>query len=204
MEDVITKSIKFTSCLKYDNDFNNSNISSSIPKSISSSIPVLSTFFKETPKKNKELETDKKDFKELLDELDLDELDLDEVITIVKDYETSDDDNFSNRENINYDYFEIGDGCDPNEIKKLSPWTKNGPIFKKLPDCNEIENFIQNKKCMCLLLNCQRTVLLNNILVKKSCSYNFFVNKKNWLNFLCPDHKKEVTERYVYNSNKNI
>jgi hypothetical protein len=194
MEDVITKSIKFTSCLdKYDNDFSNSKISSNIP----SNIPVLSTFLKENPKKNKELETDKKDFKELLDELDLDELDLDEldldeVITI--DYESDNDDILSNEEYINYDYFEIGDGCDPDEIKKLSPWRKNGPIFKKLPDCNEIENFIKNKKCICLLLNCKRNVLINKILV----------NKENLLNFLCPEHKNEVEERYVYKSNKNI
>ena len=196
MEYEMPKSINNTSCSDIQlNNFSNSKISSCI----SSSIPVLSTFLKETTKNSKELENDEKNLNELLNKLDLNSFNLEEVVTIEKDYD-DDDDCCNDDENIKYEYYVMGDGCDPEEIKKKSPWEKDGFIIKKFPESNEIDNFIKNKKCICLLLNCHRIVIINNNPVNKKCSYNNFINENNILNFLCRDHKDEVNKRYVYNS----
>lgn len=184
MDDPSTKSVKFTPYLDTrDSDFRKPSLPTIRPKSS----PVLSTFLNKTPTKNNELEIEEKDFEELLAELYLDE-----VVTIKKDDgKNSSDDNFSDNERTFYDFFEIGDGCDPEEIKELSPWDKNGPILKKLPGFNEMEAFIKKKICVCLLLHCQNDVLTKHIDIDS-------LEITPW-NFLCRNHKEEVAEKYGYN-----
>lgn len=190
MDDLSTKSVKFTPYLDTRDSYLRKP---SLPTIIPKIAPVLSTFLKKTPKKNNELEIEEKDFEELLAKLYLDE-----VVTIKKDdgKHISNDDDFSDNERTFYDFFEIGDGCDPEEIKKLSPWDKNGPILKKLPDLKEMEAFIKKKICLCLLLHCQNDVLTKNIDIES-------LEITPW-NFLCRNHKEEVSEKYGYNPRKKI
>ena len=126
---------------------------------------------------------------------------LDEVVTIKNDYGQESDDygqesDDYDQNRVFYNFFEIGQGCDPAEIKKLSPWDDNGPILKTLPTFNEMEYFIKKKKCICLLLNCENSVVTKNMDI-----YCFEITP--W-NFLCSYHKKIVSEKYEYESDKNI
>jgi hypothetical protein len=127
------------------------------------------------------------DCKDNLEDL-LDELCLDEVVTIKNDdgKESSDDDLFE-KEKV---FYEVGRGCNPEEILKLEPWNKKGPILKRLPNFNEMEDFIKKKKHMCLLLHCENIVVTKNIKI-----YSFKITP--W-DFLCLDHQNEVAKRYKY------
>lgn len=197
MDDRSTKSVKFTPYLDTrDSDLRKPSLPTIIPKSS----PILSTFLNKTPTQNKELQIEneleikEKDLEELLAELYLDE-----VVTIKKDdgkHSSDDDDDFSDNERTFYDFFEIGDGCDPEEIKELSPWHKNGPILKKLPGLNKMEYLINEKICVCLLLHCQNDVLTKHIDIKSH-------EITPW-NFLCRNHKEEAAEKYGYNPRKKI
>jgi hypothetical protein len=173
-------------------------LSTSIPKTDK----VLSTSSQKTPTKNKEDEIDEiSEISEIseIDENNLEDLlaklDLDEVVTIKNDdgKENSDD----GKERVFFNFFEIPEGCDPEEIKKLKPFSESeGPILKMLPTFNEMEYFIKKKKCMCLLLNCENSVVTKNIDI-----YSFEITP---LNFLCSYHKKKVRDKYGYKIHKNI
>jgi hypothetical protein len=185
MDDTSTKSVNFTPYLD--------TCDSDLRKPIA---PVLSTFLNKTPTQNKELEIEEKDFEELFAELYLDE-----VVTIMKydgDDDDDDDDDVKSKDDddIFYDFLEIGDGCDPAEIKEMSPWDKNGPILKKLPGFNDMEAFIKKRICVCLLLHCQNDVLTKHIDIESLEITPF--------NFLCRNHKEEVAEKYGYNLKQKI
>jgi hypothetical protein len=195
MDDRSTKSVKSTPYLDTrDSDLRKPSLPTIRPKIA----PVLSTFLKKTPTKNNELEIEEKDFEKKDFEELLAELYLDEVVTIKKDdgKHSSSDDKFSDNKRTFYDFLEICDGCDPEEIKELSPWNKNGPILKKLPSFNEMEACIKKKICVCLLLHCQNDVLTKHLDIDS-------LKITPW-NFLCRNHKEEVAEKYGYNPRKKI
>jgi hypothetical protein len=195
MDSPVKKSLNYPSYsdTKYEN-FTKPILSTSTHKTNK----VLSTSSKKTPTKNKEDEIDEINKIDEISENNLedlfDKLYLDEFVTIKNDdgKESIDD----GKERVFYNFFEIGHGCDPKEIKKLSPWTDNGPILKTLPTFNEMEYFIKKQKCTCLLLNCEKSVVTKNIDI-----YSFEITP--W-NFLCSYHKKKVRKKYGYEIHKNI
>jgi hypothetical protein len=195
MDSPVKKSLNYPSYsdTKYENF-----IKPILSKSRPTTNKVLSTSSKKTPTKNKEDEIDEINKIDEISENNLedlfDKLYLDEFVTIKNDdgKESIDD----GKERVFYNFFEIGHGCDPKEIKKLSPWDDNGPILKTLPTFNEMEYFIKKKKCTCLLLNCENSVVTKNIDI-----YSFEITP---LNFLCSYHKNKVIKKYGYEIHKNI
>lgn len=80
-------------------------------------------------------------------------------------------------------------------LKKLSPWTRDGPIIKDFsPDGKmnfiEMEKLINKEKCTCFLIGCDVEVSTKNI-----------QELTPWY-FMCEKHQIEVTKRYGYGPKK--
>ena len=97
----------------------------------------------------------------------------------------------------NEDYFPWTGPSD--NLKKLSPWTRDGPIIKDFsPDDTmnfiEMEKLINKEHCTCFLIGCDAEVFTKNIQKGKLTPWYF----------MCEKHQIEVTKRYGYGPKKNF